>query len=496
MTAVRHTLVFAVLLVVIVGFGYIASLPQNLKLIVLMVAAGLVGFAWVRPRWTIYAWMALSASLWQIWHQNISARLSIHSATALMLGLMLLVKWASNRKWPRIEIWEFMWPLFAIVCMLSAAREVVLISQSPLFLFRYLFLPFVFYLFGREYLANWNEFRILALISVCVGIIMAGIGYYEYTTGHYLWYTTTETAYVNMAFGPYNDPARYGLMQVIAFFMAAFLFRNLKRTAPGFRGKRVFLVLAMVLTAYSSLLSSERALMLAFAVAVAVNLFYLQRRLIAVGMAGVVILIIMFNLELTIDESFIEHKMNVSDASVKRRVAQYISALRIFKEEPLFGVGYRYFSNPRRVDEFVSNFGGVSSRGKLIHNSLLDILASNGLVAFVPYLIFLIALFVVLRRSVGLTRDGPFHTLALTGFVIFIAQQVLNQAFVSVYSEELNTVTFLIFGSVIGNYHRVQAEEAQAKFDGDVMESRALEDLGESAVNPVPDRSAQGNEAV
>jgi O-antigen ligase len=213
------------------------------------------------------------------------------------------------------------------------------------------------------------------------------------------------------------------------------------------------------LLAYSAVLCSERGVIVAFGVALIYNIYRMRNRMIGLLVALVLVSGVAYNVDKFVSATFIEQKMTLTDISVKRRIAQWISAIRIFVDKPIFGVGYHYFTNPNRVDKYVTYFEGTSSRGKLIHNSLLDILATSGLVALIPFLTFLVGLFVTLVKVVRRNRGDPFGYFALMALSIFITQQLQNQTAIEVYSEVLNTMTFLIYGAAVGYQRYVKDPE-------------------------------------
>lgn len=448
-------LIFAAVLV----SGYAAASPENIRISVLFIAALTVTLASLFPRMSIYAWILGAIWVGPLWQDTISARFSVHSATAVLLGFLLLLRGFYQKNSLKFAWWEIAWPIFALASILTSLRDASQELMNPIFLVSSLLLPFTFYLFAREFFRTEETVRRLALVVVLLSIPMIFVGYYEYVTHEHIWYRGRAIV-VNSAYGPYLSPGRYGLMQAIGFFMAMYLYWHyLRKRGRSLLGKSIWIVILLLL-AYSTILCSERALILAFAAALIYILFQMRNWLVAIFLGVLLMLVTLQNVERLVSESFLEHKMTITDTSTKRRVAQMISGVKIVADKPVFGVGFHYFANPHRVDKYLSYYDGVSSRGRLIHNSPLYIAATGGLVSLAPYLIFQIGLLVLLLRISRRRRGDPMGYFALMVLSVYITQQLQNQTAVEFYSPILASMTFLLYGAVAG-YDLTLRESAQ-----------------------------------
>jgi len=460
--------------------GYVSAHADNMKILVLVFAGLSVVAAFFRPRAVVYAWLAGSALAYPFWMEHISSRLTVHAAFAVFLLTVLMARWLTTGRWPKLYWWELLFPIFGLACMLSSLRGAAY-AVTPVGLFRDLVLPFSVYLFAREFMADGRKLRIVAILALLTGVWVASVGYYEYTTDRHFWAPIDAASQISKAIGPYQSEMRYGFMQVMHFFLGLYLIRTLQRREMSSVLKFLIGVPLLVWIGYSTILSSQRSVVIAFVASLAVQIYYLRHRVWSATFIIFVLFLFFYNYTHLLDTTVIQQKLTVTDHSAKVRVAQNIQALNIFVDYPFFGVGYHYFNNPRRVDKYLAYFKGASSRGHFIHNSALYTLATSGLFGALPYILSRLGMMIFIFRAVGRTRGHPDHLMMVTAMSIFVAYFFIDQSNAIAYAEVVSTLFFLVIGIAVGRYETIRRERTEAALPPSRASSRPALAAGPAA---------------
>ena len=151
----------------------------------------------------------------------------------------------------------------------------------------------------------------------------------------------------------------------------------------------------------------------------------------------------------TVSETFIERMETLrrgegpQASSIQSRIEAYLTALRLFLENPLLGVGLR-------------NFGvyNIYSPLKVVHNTYLEVLACTGLLGFIPFVAILYLSWRELKKiqiawKGGGNIDSPIYQYAVALELGFIAYFV-SALFITLDIEKM-TWMLVTLSSVLWN---------------------------------------------
>ena len=209
------------------------------------------------------------------------------------------------------------------------------------------------------------------------------------------------------------------------------------------RAMRVPWALALVLLAGTLLATLSRGALVGLAALAVWGVF--SRRLPIAGVAvGVVSIVMVAVIALTffapLLEERLEYKSNFAGKNVASRQATWSAAARMAADRPWFGVG------PQRFGEEGVNYvrnNPLSTDNPVVHNSYLEILAENGLIAMLAFVVFLAGTW----RMLGRARDAAVAAGDIDGRRLTTAMQatmvpaIVSAAFLS---EQLTTPFWLI----------------------------------------------------
>ena len=209
------------------------------------------------------------------------------------------------------------------------------------------------------------------------------------------------------------------------------------------RAMRVPWALALVLLAGTLLATLSRGALVGLA-ALAVWGASSCRLPIAGVAVGVVSIVMVAVIALTffapLLEERLEYKSNFEGKNVASRQATWSAAARMAADRPWFGVG------PQRFGEEGVNYvrnNPLSTDNPVVHNSYLEILAENGLIAMLAFVVFLAGTW----RMLGRARDAAVAAGDIDGRRLTTAMQatmvpaIVSAAFLS---EQLTTPFWLI----------------------------------------------------
>jgi O-antigen ligase len=149
------------------------------------------------------------------------------------------------------------------------------------------------------------------------------------------------------------------------------------------------LYLSLLTSVIGLFLSYCRGAILATMLSIPVLLYfynknYFKKSVIACGAIVAVLIIVALSGGSTRSRYF----LNATHDSNRIRIAQWTTALNIFKNNPVWGIGFREFS--KRSKELKYKYGvGFKEFESHVHNNYLEILANSGLLAFICFLLWM-----------------------------------------------------------------------------------------------------------
>ncbi len=244
--------------------------------------------------------------------------------------------------------------------------------------------------------------------------------------------------------GPFRFWENYGLAMALVFFYLLFLFSSTDKSRKSLRFLYLFL---LGITSYCVFLTQTRTIMLSIIISL-VFCTYLGRALIdrasiakIVAALMVVAFVLVANPMLLKSTSFYQHRLTKKETFAGRQET-YVAAWRMFKSNPLFGIGLKNFKY--KMEDYMSDdevrfsvFGKTT-----LHNSYFVLAAETGLAGVLAMgfigLYSLRAAFLYFRRAEclvdkywGLTMVAIITTYFLSAmtFDIFFEPTIDNRLF-------------------------------------------------------------------
>ena len=248
----------------------------------------------------------------------------------------------------------------------------------------------------RYCLAGTDRARRLAAALMVAGGILGAIGIGERVLGFQLATVTGGTVRFDAAIdqtrisGPYPAPEPYALSLIIC--LAATLYWILSRR----RGSNylwALLLAGLQLTGIA--LALFRAGWIAAAVVVVASFAFrpgrIGRTFAVVGLAGAVALAATTQLE---QNKTVATRLNNTD-NINARLATYKEGVQLLKSAPLFGIGVEQYHpvSQTRPPEYVAGIPSVTYP----HSSYVGLLAEQGIVGFLPFLVLSLAVWRLVR---------------------------------------------------------------------------------------------------
>lgn len=229
-------------------------------------------------------------------------------------------------------------------------------------------------------------------IALSIGAVILLIGFIQY-----LYYPSLKPyigqgwdEHMHRLFSVFLDPNFAGSFFVLyLLFVAGELYRRRKLVSNNilfFKNKITILVCILcILTLVAALLTFSRAALLMLFVSVGVFCVLVQKKKIFFGLLGVVLLFFV-----SISSQFYIENVNIfREASSKARIYNYITAIGIISDKPLFGVGFNTYRYAKSNMGIQSGWTGAPSHADAgVDNSFLFVWATTGIVGFTAYLWF------------------------------------------------------------------------------------------------------------
>jgi O-antigen ligase len=382
------------------------------------------------------------------------------------------------RRAPRLGATEKAMLVFLVVMFIS----IVTSGQRPrwqLLMKGYIY-PFMFYYFARAVVHREAQLRIVFWFMALLGIYFALNGIFEKLKWYELVWpkfivdpTVQDHGLSRLGYrvrGIFLQPAILGLAMTMGFF-PAWLYLSNRRNIPS-----ILMQLGLFLTTPLTIFFTQtRSVYLGFLAALVVAATWSRRmRPMAVAM----ILCGMLGVFLNWDNLGSEDREKGGLAQINTihyRVNLAIEAFEIFIDHPFFGVGFMNleeaaldYRRPRDVPILGHIDMGLGGQA-ISHNILITIIAEQGALGLVPYLLIFILL---ARKSVRVRRDLPPKGLISKDYVVAIwcayAAYIVNAMSLELrYFEYVNVLFFFLMGSMAGLHERILRDRAREEEAGD-----------------------------
>ena len=270
--------------------------------------------------------------------------------------------------------------LFSMVIN-SGGFSLYQIFVSFLYPLRFLFL---FMIFPLVKIQTLRFKKILGKILIFDGIVITVLGFLQF-----LFYPSLRNLYylgwdehLYRLFSTFLDPNFTGI------FLVIFIFYLLSLTFPLKKEKmkiNIFFVTSIILSSVALFLTYSRGALGAFLLVSSVFIFLNKKKYILV-LLMCALMVFLFQLNTVRSEGTNILRMT----SVKARIGSSFFAATIIKDHPIFGVGFNSYKYVVEKYNSSKNFpiNKFPSHASAPDNSFLFVLATTGMLGFVPYMLF------------------------------------------------------------------------------------------------------------
>ncbi len=240
---------------------------------------------------------------------------------------------------------------------------------------------------------SYKDLKIFINVILGTAFILCLIGFYFYITGHY-------SRLTSIFYWP-NPFAGY-LLFVIPLGLIIFLKSK----------KKVFIAPLLIVFFTAFILTGSRGAFLALIIPL-IFVFYYQRKNLKKNFCWLICLILLIivftwllsGMNETLNPSSTKFFSKPSsdsllDASSGIRLSYWEGAWHIFKDFPLFGIGFNNFRNV-----YPSYQTSPLNAGKYAHNFYLKILSEAGIFTFLFFVFFLIYIFSIAKKKINFEKE-------------------------------------------------------------------------------------------
>jgi O-antigen ligase len=400
---------------------------------------------------------------------NVADLSATRLAAAVLCGVLMAQVAIGRRPLPRLTRLDLAGVLLVGGLGLSATLSYAPLRAAQVVLDGYL-VPLVFYFVIRHLVTQPREIELLFNAVLIIGLYSAFFAFYEHLTGRIVLapeqYTLTEYAAgirilrslwgSNSVFG-----SVFGMAIPVAFYRMLHGPRGLTRAAHALLAG-VFLI--------GMFLTFKRSAWIALLVSLVVMATFLpafRRVLLVLSVVTAVPIAAYWNRIAASD--LMEQRVTANIGTLNGRTGRWQAAVDLWLERPVAGYGFQNY-------DLLSGYQAVESH-------YLHFLVSGGLLAFVPFLLFLL---LTLQQSLRLYIRGPsepavFVTRPVLATFMAMASIYAVKAISEVQSTPMTLLLLLLVGAVIGSQQASAAAEA-----ADPVWPARLPSLGTTPRRPVP----------
>ena len=438
---------------------------QRLPLTVALVA---VAFALLLvtldPLLGLAAWIAISpfAPFWNL-DIHLGAGIPDLALARLAAGwavILLLAQAARRRRRLALpNLLDVTLLLFGAAIVLSGLSSVYGASAGVQAAFDAYLLPFLAYVLARNLVQTPAAARLVLLTLVIIGAYLAFLVLQEQATGRVLFaLDTVQFTYgtdLRRVVSLLGNPVFFGIPLAFSVVACLLLLTTEKRRLA--QGLIVLLMLAFVVAAFYTY---NRASWAGVALAVVVlSAFFGRLRRTLLPALVMLTLVGVLSWPILSQQPIIKERL-ADEASVEDRLNNVTVSLALWRQAPLFGIGYASFGLAALDQGLLPR---IAKYVPAPHNSYLFVLTSGGLLALIPYLLsFAVIAFDLWRfgrrAPPGAAAPRVLHSMIAGGWAILLIMLGTSLT----YDVATGTLTSLMFYFFMGAVYGM-AEHAAAR---------------------------------
>lgn len=448
-----------------IGLGLALWDAQRLPLTVALIATAFaLLLVTLDPLLGLAAWIAISPFA-PFWHLDIHLGAGIPDLALARLAagwaVVLLLAQAARRRrsLAPLNLFDVTLLLFSAAILYSGLNSVHGASAGIQAGFDAYLLPFLTYALARNLARTPGHSRLVLLTLVFIGAYLAFLVLQEQATGRVLFaLDTVQFTYgvgLRRVVSLLGNPVFFGIP--LAFSLTAGLLLLIEEERRLGRGLIALLMLAFTVAAFYTY---NRASWAGAALGVVViSLFFGRLRrivlptLIALALIGVLVW------PLLSQQPVIQERLT-DEASIEDRLNNVNVALTLWRQNPLFGIGYNSFGLAALDQGLLPR---IAKYVPAPHNSYLFVLTSGGLLALIPYLLsFAVIAFDLWRLGRRIPPDSAHGRSAQRLIAGGWAALLIMVSTSLTYDVATGTLTSLMFYFFTGAIY-AQAEHAVAR---------------------------------
>ncbi|MGC1851921.1 MAG: O-antigen ligase family protein [Solirubrobacterales bacterium] len=405
--------VIAAALAVSLAFAFAAAHSPLLAIVAII---GIIAVSWIVSRAELVLLVLVAALPWEAMLQYPSPTLSLVKMVGVALAAAYVFR--ASRLGETVRM-----PATIVLALLFGMAVAVSLVASPdpgagfAKAFRYAF--FIGFLFLIAQIVSERKDAMHLLRVFCLSAAAAGLfGLLSFVAGD-----------VGRAAGPIEDANDFGYLLATALPIAALLFIEDRRMRSLWAASAVVLLAATLATFSRGALVGLGALVVWLVLSRRISTTWV----VSIGLGAIAVVALALTLWSPLINERLEEKNKISERNVSSRTAFWSAAQEMTYDNPVFGVGPARFGE--EAPRYVRN-NPIALSDPVVHNSYLEILAEDGLIALGLYLAMLASAWVAASRYEGARRaaedpSGARLAAAIKGMLIvaivsgiFLSEQV------------------------------------------------------------------------
>jgi len=389
--------------------------------------------------------------------------------TGVLLVLLLAQMATHKRRAPRLTWADGLVLAWAGAMALSVPSAISGLKYASQTFFDYVLTPVAVYFIARILITNRRELRSMMVALMIIGVYMGIMATHEQLTGKVIFYVANRSVYYTASLrrvvGLLGNPAFVAVCCSMGVPWALYLLLYGK-------GRKMPALLALVAMVSGIFFCMNRSAWIGLALSLLVMAVLVKR------FRGVFVLLLASAAVMAgvywalITASPVVRERLQAQGPIDYRVEAWTVAVEMIRDYPMFGVG---FDNYRLLYQRYGYWDVYLRNLPSPHNTYLWVWVTAGLVAFIPFMLYLISLAAIALGFMRRSRQNPDSDEGVIGGVFLASMaSVLAPAFVmDVIAGNYNTMLmFMIMGAFVGY---VKAQPRQRRHERGWVRQMLLE---------------------